>query len=248
MENIPLSITHSTYKAAVERGVIAFFGEKYNPDDVRVVHIPGISAELCGGTHVRATGDIGIFKITENSALSAGVRRVVALTGPKALALFQHEFNSIKRISQELKVPSEQLARTVEAQKNDLQEALRAIKHLKKELFITHVPTIKRQAITLKKGTLFHAALSGASLAELKEYAELLLSKEPGIALLTSTLGDKQLIFLAVVDENLCDMKKISEWMKNQGIKGGGTQKHFQGSTDQLLADLEKKFVAFINL
>ena len=132
MENITLSITNSTYKAAVEAGVIAFFGEKYNPDNVRVVQIPGISAELCGGTHVRATGDIGSFKITENIALSAGNRRIVALTGPKALELFQQDFSLIKKLSQELKVPGEQLVKTVEIQKNDLQESLRAIKQLKK--------------------------------------------------------------------------------------------------------------------
>ncbi|MBY0110108.1 MAG: alanine--tRNA ligase [Candidatus Babeliaceae bacterium] len=247
MENIPLSITNSTYKAAVEAGVIAFFGEKYNPDNVRVVQIPGFSAELCGGTHVRATGDIGSFKITENIALSAGNRRIVALTGPKALALFQQDFNLIKKISQELKVPSEQLARTVEAQKHDLQEALRTIKQFKKELFRTHIPKITAQAIKLNHSTLFHATLSEASLTELKEYAELLLSKEAGIVLLTSVVNNKQFVFLAVSDEKLCDMKKVADWMKTQGIKGGGTQKHFQGSTDKPLVDLAKNFGIFID-
>ncbi len=73
-----LVLAQQHIKKAVDRGVIAFFGEKYNPESVRVVEIPGASAELCGGTHVQATGDIGCFKITEVSSLSAGNRRIVA--------------------------------------------------------------------------------------------------------------------------------------------------------------------------
>ncbi len=248
MENIPLSITNSTYKAAVEDGVIAFFGEKYNPDNVRVVKIPGISAELCGGTHVRATGDIGSFKITENSALSAGNRRIVALTGPKALELFQQDFNLVKKLSQELKVPADQLAKTVEAQKHELQESLRTIKHLKKELFVTQIPTLVAQATTLKNGKLLHAMLQEAGLTELKEYAELVLAKEPGVVLLTSLLDGKQFVFLAISHETQGDMKKITEWMKTQGIKGGGTAKHFQGSAEKISTDFIKEFKKFINV
>ncbi len=247
MENITLSITNSTYKAAVEAGVIAFFGEKYNPDNVRVVQIPGISAELCGGTHVRATGDIGSFKITENIALSAGNRRIVALTGPKALELFQQDFSLIKKLSQELKVPGEQLVKTVEIQKNDLQESLRAIKQLKKELFIIKIPTLVTQATTLKNGKLLQAVLPEASLTELKEYAELTLSKEPGIMLLISSENGKQLVFLAVSGETQYDMKTITDWMKTQGIKGGGTLKHFQGTADKLPTEFVKLFTNFIN-
>lgn len=251
MENTTLSITNSTYKAAVETGVIAFFGEKYNPENVRVVKIPGsaaslVSAELCGGTHVRATGDIGSFKITENSALSAGTRRIVALTGPKALELFQQDFNLIKKLSHELKVPREQLAKTVETQKYDLQESLKMIKQLKKELFVTKIPTLATQATTLKGGKLLHSNLPEASLTELKEYSELMLSREPGLILLTSSADGKKLLFLAVSDENQYNMKKITEWMKTQGIKGGGTQKHFQGTAEKLPVNFLKDISDFI--
>ncbi len=232
LENITLSITNTTYKAAVDAGVIAFFGEKYNPEDVRVVQIPGFSAELCGGTHVRATGDIGSFKITENSALSAGNRRIVALTGLKALELFQYDFNTIKSISHELKIPSAQLTTAIQTQKHDLQEAVRTIKQLKKELFATKIPAVIEQSLALKNGTRFmHMQLPDTTLVDLKEYAETLLNKQPGLVLLESHAGDKTHLFVgSSVDEKTVDMKSLSEWLKAQGIKGGGTQRHFQGS------------------
>ncbi len=84
MEDIHTKIATTSYKNAVDNGVIAFFGEKYNPESVRVVEVPGFSKELCGGTHVESTGQIGVFKIVQVSALSAGNRRIVSrLQAPK---------------------------------------------------------------------------------------------------------------------------------------------------------------------
>ena len=102
--DIPLDVFETTYKAALEKGAIAIFGEKYNPEQVRVVDVPGFSTELCGGTHVPSTGVIGAFKITDMGALSAGNRRVFAVTGPKAIELMQDNFNTVKVLSQEFKV------------------------------------------------------------------------------------------------------------------------------------------------
>lgn len=238
LENISLSITTTTYKAAIEQGVIAFFGEKYNPDNVRVVSIPGFSAELCGGTHVTATGDIGSFKITENSALSAGNRRIVALTGLKALELFQHDFNLVKSLSQELKVPTAQLAQATQILKHDMQEMARTVKQLKKELFALKIPSIISEGSILNNGiTFMRAQLVDAAPGDLKEYAESLLARQPGVVLLESKAPDKTFLFIASSDEKSVDMKKVADGLKTLGIKGGGTQKHFQGSAETLPAN-----------
>lgn len=238
MENISLSITNSTYKNAVDKGVIAFFGDKYNPEDVRVVEIPGFSAELCGGTHVNATGTIGSFKITENTALSAGTRRIVALTGPAALRQYQHDFNITRALSQEYKVPTSQLVEAAQTQKQELHNCLRTIKQLKIEIFAAQIPSIVASSLLLKENIrLMYKHLEKASLAELKEYTDLILLQESGITLLTSkTDNNKIAVYCAISDvyQSKLNMKKMSEWFKEQGIKGGGTVKHFQGTIEQL--------------
>ena len=97
MADKPLRVSQSTYDDAVARGVTALFGEKYG-DRVRVVEVPGYSAELCGGTHLVSTGQLGGFAITTESSVAAGIRRVEAVTGKAARQLVQEQRRSLERI------------------------------------------------------------------------------------------------------------------------------------------------------
>ena len=104
-DNNPLEIEYLPFDQAKKLGALAFFEEKYVPERVRVVTIPEFSAELCCGTHVHATGDIGAFKITELKAISAGNRRIVAYTGQGAIALFRILLTTSKNSAMNAKFP-----------------------------------------------------------------------------------------------------------------------------------------------
>jgi alanyl-tRNA synthetase len=106
-QNAPVVTEEKPTEEAMQAGAMALFGEKYG-DRVRVVSIPGFSMELCGGTHVAATGDIGPFMITEEAGVAAGVRRIEALTGAGALAHIQAQADALDRISTAAGVPAVQ--------------------------------------------------------------------------------------------------------------------------------------------
>jgi alanyl-tRNA synthetase len=99
---------------AIAAGAMALFGEKYG-DKVRVVSIPGFSTELCGGTHVKATGDIGLFAIVGESGVAAGVRRIEAITGLESLKVFQRERDQLTEIASALNVRPGELTTRVAA-------------------------------------------------------------------------------------------------------------------------------------
>src|SRR5690606_2117774 len=102
--------------------------------------VDDFSTELCGGTHVHATGDIGTFKIIESTALSAGHRRIFAVTGPKAIDLFQDTFAIVKTIGQDFKIKREEVLDAVCKQKEQVKELQQKIKQLKSQLIVAQIP------------------------------------------------------------------------------------------------------------
>src|SRR5689334_2208015 len=113
-ENLPIATRQMAYKDAVAAGAMALFGEKYG-DVVRVVDVPAVSLELCGGTHVSATGQIAVFRFTHETGAAAGVRRIEGLTGPAA---YRYAIELQARLSDAaglLKTQPEHLARRIEA-------------------------------------------------------------------------------------------------------------------------------------
>jgi alanyl-tRNA synthetase len=224
-ENIPLHTQVTTYKDATNRGVIAFFGDKYNPDSVRVVEIPTFSAELCGGTHVRRTGDIGCFKITEVTALSAGHRRIVAVTGSAAVKLFQTCFNDLKELSHHFKIERNSVVTTMIKQSEQLKALHTELKHLKKELLTLHIPEWE-QAITEIHGIPYlFIMLEEAAHEDMKEVSTQLMRKKPGFYFIVSTAGSGS-SFLCSLDKQFADrvnLKEFSTILKEKhGLQGGG--------------------------
>ena len=124
--NSPLNTEMLEKEEAIQSGAVALFGEKYG-DKVRVVSIGNFSKELCGGTHVRATGEIGLVKITAETSIAAGVRRIEAVTGPEAINIFQSREMQLAELATLLKVPAENLGAKIE-------KLLSAQKELEKEV------------------------------------------------------------------------------------------------------------------
>jgi alanyl-tRNA synthetase len=114
LEAVPLRTEEKPYAEAVGSGAMALFGEKYG-DVVRVVTIPGLSVELCGGTHVRNTSEIGIFRILSETGVAAGVRRIEAATGPRAFELISAREAELHAIQELTRSPSGQIAKRIQA-------------------------------------------------------------------------------------------------------------------------------------
>ena len=139
-ENIQVSTREMDIDSAIKEGAMALFGEKYG-EKVRVVNVPGFSKELCGGTHVTATGDIGLFRITSEGGIASGVRRIEAVTGATAYDTIRAEQESLSAIRGLLKAPSnEETAK--------LKKLLAKNRQLEKE-----VATLKEKMVSGKEST-----------------------------------------------------------------------------------------------
>jgi alanyl-tRNA synthetase len=133
--NLPVEWAYMSLEEAKAAGAMALFGEKYG-DVVRVVSVGGgtVSRELCGGCHVRRTGDIGVFKIVSERGIAAGVRRIEAVTGRGALELFQHQYRLLRQWQAETHVPPEKLLEAWRANEKRLLELSNQVKELKLRL------------------------------------------------------------------------------------------------------------------
>ena len=128
--NTPVQTEVRSTEEAIASGAMALFGEKYG-DKVRVVSVPGFSLELCGGTHVRATGDIGFFAVTQESGVAAGVRRIEALTGTGAVEWYQRQRDALDGVLGALGTTAEQSVEAVQKLQADAKRMAREIEQLK---------------------------------------------------------------------------------------------------------------------
>ena len=241
MENIPLHIYETTLADATSKGVTAIFGEKYVPEKVRVIDINDFSAELCGGTHVRATGDIGSFKITEVSALSTGTRRIVAVTGPRAVELLQENFNMIKELSQEYKVKPNEVGLAIKRQQEQLKEAQSELKHLKKQLWQSHIDIWLKDTKNINGIMSNVISLDGYGVQDLKEIMNAISAKKPGFYVLFSSEAENN-YFVAAVSKDLTsriNLKSFGSWLKdNFNLGGGGSLTMIQGGGQSVPTDI----------
>jgi alanyl-tRNA synthetase len=242
-QNIPVAIEYCSLKEAQQKGALAFFGEKYKPEKVRMVMVDDFSVELCGGTHVHATGDIGTFKITESTALSAGHRRIFAMTGPGAIDLFQETFNSIKSLSQDYKVKREEVLDAVIKQKEQLKIAQQEIKQLRQHLITAQIPTMLQSVQHINNIPFLCIYDVGMSAEDMRTLVNMLEQKQPGFYFIYSHgLTHEPVSFYAAISSPLAhaiDMKKFGAWLQTQGLRGGGVKNSIQGGGEKFNPHLD---------
>jgi alanyl-tRNA synthetase len=219
--NTKLDVTIKSYDDAKTSGAEALFGEKYG-DLVRVVRVGDYSLELCGGTHVKRTGDIGSFKITEESSLSSGVRRIVAVTGQKAVEEMQSNASVLQGLQQILTIPRSGIKERVSGlikEKKKLEKQLKQ-KSVYKSLDID----LMDDSVIVEGFQLIVKKISLNSLDELKELGDQLFNKiSKGIGVLFM-VGKEKPSAVVVVSKDLNKTGIIAGALANEigGFMGGG--------------------------
>jgi alanyl-tRNA synthetase len=211
-------------ESAQKTGAMMLFGEKYS-DEVRVLDI-GTSRELCGGTHVSRTGDIGLFKITSESGVAAGVRRVEATTGEGSLKLINAQQALISQLAADLKAPTHELANKV-AQLNEHAKSLeKELARLKSKLASSQGDDLATQAIDINGVKVLAAMLEGADANALRETMDKLKDKLKSAAIVLSAVNEGKVSLAAGVTQDLIAKIKAGDLVNHVasqvGGKGGG--------------------------
>ena len=211
-------------ESAQKTGAMMLFGEKYG-DEVRVLDI-GSSRELCGGTHVSRTGDIGLFKITAESGVAAGVRRLEATTGSNALKLVQNQQALLNHIAIELKSPVHELGTKV-AQLLDSQKSLeKELARLKSKLASSQGDDLADQALEVNGVKVLAATLEGADANALRETMDKLKDKLKSAAIVLASVSDGKVSLAAGVTPDIIAKLKAGDLVNHVasqvGGKGGG--------------------------
>ena len=233
LENEHLDTTVDDLEAAVARGAMALFGEKY-ADRVRVVSVPGFSVELCGGTHCHATGDIGLFKIVSEGGIAAGVRRIEAQTGVGALAVVQQESGLLSVAAGKLRTSPAQLVEAIDRLQEERKTLEREIARLKSESAKVAAGGLVGQARDMAGVKVLAAEFDG----DLKEQADRLRDQlGSSVVVLVGRKDDKvQLIVAATKDlagARFHAGKAVQELAPIVGGRGGGRPDLAQaGGTD----------------
>ncbi len=220
------------YKDALAAGAMALFGEKYG-DEVRVVSFGGVSTELCGGTHAKATGDIGLLKILGESGIASGVRRIEALTGLGALAHLRAQEKRLRRVSDLLRVPPDQAGERVERLLEERKAAEKQIAELKRAKFAGGGAAEGPQARRIGSVDVLVRKADGLGAGDLRGLVDDLRGQlKSGVVLVASAEEGKVSLALGVTPD-LKDKLRAGDLVREisavVGGKGGGRPDFAQG-------------------
>jgi alanyl-tRNA synthetase len=227
LADYPVHSHHANYRQAVTEGAMALFSEKYG-DEVRVIKVgwegEEFSKELCGGTHVQRTGQIGFFHIVSEESVGAGVRRIEAVTGRGAQELVQSRLRMLDQTSAVLRVPPDQLDRAVRNLYADLQTCQKENARLKAKLAFQQTEQLAAEAKQVKGVAVVAAEVPGADMQTLRDMSDWLRNKlGSAVVVLATAIDDKPQIIAAVTDDLVKRGVHAGELVKGVArVVGGG--------------------------
>jgi alanyl-tRNA synthetase len=226
-----LSIAFKPLSKAIEQGAIALFGEKYS-ETVRNITIgepEPFSNELCGGTHVESTGDIGLFIITSEGSAAAGIRRIEAVTGRGAYDLVQRRFQALKRAASILDTSPEEVPHKTQVVLEESGSARKQLSKLRGELAITEFINQLDDVPLIAGVPVLTAKLSDADVEALRNLADRFRGRHSsGIAVLASIQNERPIIIATITDDLVKRGLHAGELVKfvASPLGGGGGGRH----------------------
>ncbi len=234
--NVPVEARVMKYDEAIKAGAMALFGEKYG-DEVRVLRMGDFSTELCGGTHVRRSGDIGFFKVVSETGIASGVRRIEAVTADGALAWVQQQEASLRQAAAALKAPVQEVTQKIGQIVENVKSLEKELARLKSRLASSQGDDLATQAVDVKGIKVLAATIDGADAKALREAVDKLKDKLKSCALVLASSEGEKVTLIAGVSSDLTTKLKAGELVnfvaQQVGGKGGGRADMAQaGGTD----------------
>ncbi|MEO8024965.1 MAG: alanine--tRNA ligase [Bryobacteraceae bacterium] len=210
---------------ALQTGAMALFGEKYG-DEVRVVQIPGFSKELCGGTHVARTGDIGLCKVVYEGSISAGVRRIEAITGESALHKFQDMQSSLARVASIVRASEPELIGHVEKLLEKERSLEKQLEQLKTKVAQSEAAGVEQSARDIKGAKVVAHRIDGLDRAQLRQLTDALRNKWKSAVIVLASADGNDIAIVSGVTKDLTAKvhagKLAGAVAQALGGKGGG--------------------------
>lgn len=235
--NLTVTLEEKSLDEAKESGAMALFGEKY-ADDVRVISMGDFSCEICGGTHVNRTGDIGFFKIINETACSAGVRRIEALTGQEALLWAESAETQLQSVANMLRIKPEEAADKLQQLQQQLKEQQREITKLQQQLASGQSASLTDHVKQIDGINVLAVKLPEVDRDALRNTMDQLKSKLDKAAIVLATVKDGKIVLIAGVTKNCIDRlnagKLLNHVAQQVGGKGGGRPDLAQGGGDDI--------------
>lgn len=225
MRHLPVVIEQMSIDAAKAKGAMALFGEKYG-DVVRVVDMGNVSIELCGGTHVRNTSEIGLIKIISETAVASGVRRIVAVTGRESISEMQKQDKQLAQLSGSLKVSRDKIGERIGAMTQQIKSLEKQLESAKLAVALAKEGELVSAAHSTASGQCVVAQLADIDGKSLRELAERVRDKCQPAAVVLASVSEGKVTLIAAVSKALHGNLKAGELVSTIaqaiGGKGGG--------------------------